>query len=101
MVSNRDQTWDFASHAMLTDRSHMSTLTALALLCITLGAAQMVAAEEALEPGRQTRQSMPADREESHPGPDGEPPTQGKALESFKPSEEIPADSAVAFPVDI
>ncbi len=107
MVWSRDRTWVFASPDMPIEWNNMNVRIALAIVCISLGAAQVVTAQETRATGPEARQRAPADVPASSetgdrdPAAETEPPAPGEALESFKPTEEIPADSAVTFPVDI
>lgn len=77
------------------------------MLCACLMPAWVAAAEEPAAPAPENRQSVPA-KAASAGGPQGSDrplpagaPAKDAGLDSFKPSESIPADSAVAFPADI
>lgn len=66
-----------------------------ALMTSDTRAAQSPAAEEAPEQPTEAPSSPPAESEPQQPERSTEP------LETFVPSERLPADSVISFPVDI
>ena len=78
----------------------MSARAVIAMLCISLYAAHGLGAEHTAQPVPADAPAPSATRG-SDPAAKADPPAEAKALESFKPTDKIPADSAVAFPVDI
>ena len=81
-------------------RSLLYPMLSVLLLCGALmtgdtRAAQPPATEEAPEPAPESSSPPPEESEPQQPKRSTEP------LETFVPSERLPADSAISFPVDI
>jgi hypothetical protein len=60
-----------------------------------------VASGQAAQPAGDTDRPAVREAETPRPPPDGSKKTPGKPAGSFTPSEQVGADSAVSFPVDI
>jgi len=84
----------------------MKSYTAIALLVLGVTWASLPAAEPVREPedAPSPAETPPASPSQPPGGKNGsatEPASGGGRLDSFEPTEKIPADSAVAFPTDI
>jgi hypothetical protein len=77
------------------------TLLVLGLAWASPPSAEPVGQPDGAEPKAETPGASPAKPAGGKTGSANKPAPGGGKLDSFEPTEKIPADSAVAFPIDI